>query len=65
LLSKQDAAADWISDGHRPQRLWERGQLAAALADTGARLQASSRAHRDTSNGRVVWSGPFGGPGPH
>ena len=31
--------------GSRRHRLWERGQLAAALADTGAHLQASSQAH--------------------
>ncbi|GIM93712.1 nSTAND1 domain-containing NTPase [Paractinoplanes toevensis] len=29
-------AADWDAAGRSPDRLWERGQLAAALADTGA-----------------------------
>ncbi|WP_222270309.1 nSTAND1 domain-containing NTPase [Modestobacter marinus] len=36
----EQAAAQWIEDGHASSRLWERGQLAAALADTGARLQS-------------------------
>ncbi len=36
----EQAAAEWDKE-HRPAaRLWERGQLAAALADTGARLHA-------------------------
>ncbi len=34
------AAEEWSSDGHAATRLWERGQLASALADTGARLAA-------------------------
>ena len=39
----EQAAADWAEHGQRPERLWERGQLAAALADTGARLQAGNQ----------------------
>src|SRR4051794_12510735 len=39
----EQAAAQWIEDSHAPTRLWERGQLAAALADTGARLQSDPR----------------------
>ena len=36
----EQAAADWTDHGQPPERLWERGQLAATLADIGARLQA-------------------------
>ena len=39
----EQAAADWTQHGQPPERLWERGQLAAALADTGARLQANTQ----------------------
>ncbi|MGY1680833.1 nSTAND1 domain-containing NTPase [Geodermatophilus sp. SYSU D01176] len=35
----EQAAAEWAAADEPPSRLWERGQLAAALADTGARLQ--------------------------
>ena len=40
------AAEEWAGDGRAPARLWERGQLASALADTGARLAGSPRACR-------------------
>ncbi|MGH3869770.1 MAG: TIR domain-containing protein [Pseudonocardiaceae bacterium] len=36
----EQAATEWGTEGRPPARLWERGQLAAALADTGARPQA-------------------------
>ncbi len=36
----EQAAAEWDDNGRSPVRLWERGQLAAAVADTGAHLQA-------------------------
>ncbi|MGH3709056.1 MAG: TIR domain-containing protein [Pseudonocardiaceae bacterium] len=36
----EQTAAEWDGGGRVPDRLWERGQLAAALADTGARTQA-------------------------
>jgi hypothetical protein len=35
----EQAAGDWLEHGQPPDRLWERGQLAAALADTGARVR--------------------------
>ncbi|MGY1689523.1 nSTAND1 domain-containing NTPase [Geodermatophilus sp. SYSU D01105] len=35
----EQAAAEWVAADEPLSRLWERGQLAAALADTGARLQ--------------------------
>ncbi|MGB6164793.1 MAG: hypothetical protein WCF33_20775 [Pseudonocardiaceae bacterium] len=35
----EQAATEWNDNGHPPARLWERGQLAATLADTGAHLQ--------------------------
>jgi WD40 repeat protein len=34
----EQAATEWTTKGCPPARLWERGQLAAALADTGAHL---------------------------
>jgi WD40 repeat protein len=33
------AAEEWANHGRAPTRLWERGQLASALADTGAQLR--------------------------
>jgi TIR domain/WD domain, G-beta repeat len=36
----EQAATDWDNAGHPRTRLWERGQLAAAVADIGAHLQA-------------------------
>ncbi len=36
----EQAATEWNTGGRRPARLWERGQLAAAVADTGARIQS-------------------------
>ncbi len=38
----EQAATDWTTDDRSPARLWERGQLAAALADTGAHRQAGA-----------------------
>ncbi|MGH3971994.1 MAG: TIR domain-containing protein [Pseudonocardiaceae bacterium] len=34
----EQAADEWVSAGQPPERLWERGQLAAAWADVGARM---------------------------
>jgi WD40 repeat protein/energy-coupling factor transporter ATP-binding protein EcfA2 len=39
----EQAATEWASEGRPPARLWERGQLATAVADTGAHLQAYGR----------------------
>ena len=36
----EQAATEWNNEGHPPTRLWERGQLAAAMTDTGVHLQA-------------------------
>ncbi|MBV9139873.1 MAG: TIR domain-containing protein [Pseudonocardiales bacterium] len=36
----EQAATEWDDGGRPAARLWERGQLAAALADTGARTQS-------------------------
>ncbi len=36
----EQAATEWHDEGRPSARLWERGQLAAALADTGAHLKA-------------------------
>ena len=33
----EQAAAEWVEAGRAPNRLWERGRLAAAVADTGRR----------------------------
>jgi WD40 repeat protein len=35
----EQAAAEWHKEDRSPARLWERGQLAAAVADTGARIK--------------------------
>jgi WD40 repeat protein len=40
--SVEQAAAEWVGAGRPPSRLWERGQLAAALTDTGARTQPAT-----------------------
>jgi hypothetical protein len=39
----EEAATSWASAERQPNRLWEGGQLAAALGDTGARLCADNR----------------------
>jgi hypothetical protein len=39
----EQAAAEWEGAGRPSSRLWERGQLAAAVNDTGARIRAASR----------------------
>ncbi len=36
----EQGAGEWDEDGRPLDRLWERGQLAAALADTGTHLEA-------------------------
>ncbi|MGH3672957.1 MAG: TIR domain-containing protein, partial [Pseudonocardiaceae bacterium] len=36
----EQATAEWIDDDRSPARLWERGQLAAAVADIGAHRQS-------------------------
>jgi WD40 repeat protein len=48
----EHGAAEWDRSGRPDERLWERGQLAAAVAETGARVEArpsdsapSERAH--------------------
>ena len=35
----EQAATEWHEESRSPTRLWERGQLATAVADTGARIQ--------------------------
>jgi hypothetical protein len=39
----EQAAVGWVDEGRDASRLWERGQLASALADTGARVQGGRR----------------------
>jgi WD40 repeat protein len=39
----EQAAIEWDRNGRPSSRLWERGQLAAAVNDTGARIQPASR----------------------
>ncbi|MGH3872112.1 MAG: TIR domain-containing protein [Pseudonocardiaceae bacterium] len=39
----EQAAAEWHSATRSPDRLWERGQLAAAVADTDARIHTGRR----------------------
>jgi len=38
----EHAATEWDDDGRPPARLWAGGELAAAVADTGARICSSS-----------------------
>ncbi|MGH3885365.1 MAG: TIR domain-containing protein [Pseudonocardiaceae bacterium] len=38
----EHAATEWDGDGRPPARLWSGGELAAAVADTGARIRAGS-----------------------
>ena len=47
----EHAATEWNHDARSPGRLWERGQLATALADTAARIQG-----RDLVTDRVELS---------
>jgi hypothetical protein len=47
----EQTATEWNDEGRPPARLWERGQLAAAVADTGAHLQT-----RDVVTDRVELS---------
>ena len=44
-------AADWTEHGRPSGRLWERGPLAAALADTGARMEVSDHPPLSDNNG--------------
>jgi WD40 repeat protein len=41
--SVEHAAAEWDEEGRSSTRLWERGQLAAAVTNTGARMGSVSR----------------------
>ena len=41
----EQAAAEWVEDGHPSARLWEGGQLAAAVGATGARLVKRATPH--------------------
>ena len=40
----EQAATDWDTEGRPPARLWERGQLAAAVTDTGAGIHSGDLA---------------------
>ncbi|MGH3821895.1 MAG: TIR domain-containing protein [Pseudonocardiaceae bacterium] len=48
----EQAAAAWDKQGRSSTRLWTGGQLAAAVADTGARVQTHRRSSADTSGQR-------------
>ncbi|MEX5721783.1 nSTAND1 domain-containing NTPase, partial [Geodermatophilus maliterrae] len=52
----EQAADAWAEDGLAPARLWERGQLAAALSDIGARLRRG-REDRRTAPAEAVPAG--------
>jgi WD40 repeat protein len=54
----EQAAAEWDDHGRPPGRLWERGQLAAALTDTAARMQPTTgpaRPHLQARQPRRRW----------
>jgi uncharacterized protein YjiK len=64
----EQAAADWDQANRPPARLWERGQIAAAVADTGARIRPGRRSREQPSAGtpRVRRRRPAGWlPGRH
>jgi WD40 repeat protein len=42
----EQAATEWSNNDRSPSRLWERGQLAAAVADIGAYVQALDRSNK-------------------
>ncbi|MDQ3762875.1 MAG: TIR domain-containing protein [Actinomycetota bacterium] len=48
----EQAAAAWDEEGRPSARLWTGGQLAAAVADTGARVQTHRRSNAATSGQR-------------
>lgn len=55
----EQAAAAWDKQGRPSTRLWTGGQLAATVADTGARVQTHRRSSADTSgqqHGPSRWS---------
>ena len=52
----EQAATGWNDGGRPPDRLWERGQLAAAVADTGVRYcRAPSQAASSATRGPLPW----------
>jgi energy-coupling factor transporter ATP-binding protein EcfA2 len=58
------AAEEWRAEGRPPRKLWERGQLAAALADTGVRLVPESGPAKQVAMGLTHPSGCRGNRGP-
>src|SRR4051812_4258553 len=54
------AAAEWAERRYPPGRLWERGQLAAALADTGAHVQRNRERMTAVAAGDVAVPGRRG-----
>ncbi|MGH3913899.1 MAG: TIR domain-containing protein [Pseudonocardiaceae bacterium] len=53
----EHAAQEWHAKGRPPVRLWEGGQLAAAVSDTGARLQTRAAPAGTLSKpGSARWS---------
>jgi WD40 repeat protein len=63
----EQAAAEWNANGRPTTRLWERGQLAAAVNDTGARIQQASRSGDLPPAGTRSWRERLSGwlPGGH
>jgi hypothetical protein len=51
----EQAASDWDEAGRPVSRLWERGQLAAAVNDTGAHLRPPTRASGQPPAGTPSW----------
>ncbi|MHA6621101.1 nSTAND1 domain-containing NTPase [Pseudonocardia sp. DLS-67] len=50
----EHGAAEWDRSGRPDERLWERGQLAAAVADTGARVGSATEAPDPGDAGTTV-----------
>ncbi|MGH3693571.1 MAG: hypothetical protein ACRDRX_06170 [Pseudonocardiaceae bacterium] len=51
----EHAATEWHDNGRPPTRLWGGGELAAAVADTGARIRAGSASPPGRRQGAVRW----------
>jgi energy-coupling factor transporter ATP-binding protein EcfA2 len=52
----EQAATGWNDHGRPPDRLWERGHLAAAVADTGVRsCRAPGHAASSATRGPLAW----------
>ncbi|MGH3810976.1 MAG: TIR domain-containing protein, partial [Pseudonocardiaceae bacterium] len=59
----EHATTEWDHHKRAPGRLWERGQLAAALADTGAQINPAGHSRAAPSTGAPSSAGAPSAPG--